>query len=290
MRIRNESGRSIVWRVFNEDDRMNLMAIREGTLGNGRNASFLDSTLRRVKVSIHESGSLRIQPTIFSMSSDLIYRNGSLAAGQIAAGNDIRQYLADQRLKCTRENGCFPAPTFANLRAEPGRGIINVLYGWHVGANHGNSASDVVSAIDAAAYLHDRHYWDNDPQTGQPAGESSNTVGLLCAVMRARIFGDNNALRAQDMIVQSAMQHLLMANPDLLAYLPSRYRFPNNQVSVPPRVQELILTTTRNDVRNIATVLARNIPTNTVAIPRRLAEILVELPQGTLPEFIGALL
>lgn len=290
MRIRNESGSSIVWRVFREDDLMNLVAVREGTLRNGRNASFLDSTLRSVKVSIHERGSLRVQPTIFSMSSDLIYRNGRLAAGQIAAANDIRQYLADQRRRCTRQNGCFSEPTFANLRAEPGRGIINVLYGWHVGAGHGSASADVVSAIDAAAYLHDRHYWDNNPQTGQPAGEVSNTVGLLCAVMRARTFGDNNAFRAQDMIVQSAMQHLLMANPDLLAYLPSRYRFPNRQVSVPPRVQELILTTTRNDVRNIATVLARNIPTNAVAIPRRLAEILVELPQGTLPGFISALL
>lgn len=160
----------------------------------------------------------------------------------------LTQQLAEQREKGA---AAFPSclvkgrRTLATLVPLPG---VNFVYGWHTGWNFGGGA-EVLDAIDAAAWLHDSHYWDtwpDSPLENPVKHDVSNNIGFISTVLWVESFASYETEQARWAVIRSLIMWAVRFLGDftterLVAYLPTRYRH-GHAANWPALVRMLALT------------------------------------------------
>jgi|SRR6185295_3046405 len=141
-----------------------------------------------------------------------------------------------KRRKCT-----------SDLRPFPG---VNFLYGWHCGMNFGGDTDEVLDAIDACAYLHDRNYWKAEPDSPQSSpvySDLSNHLGSIAAIMWGSPCGRKEAEEARLAVLTSHINllavYIAKVTPQMLIkYLPDQYVHGGSKNNQPELVREIVLT------------------------------------------------
>lgn len=172
--------------------------------------------------------------------------------------------LLTKRLAEQRVSGAAAFPkclikgrrTLGTLVPLPG---VNFVYGWHTGWNFG-SGGEVLDAIDAAAWLHDSHYWDASPDSPLESpnkNDVSNLLGFISTVLWVESFASYETEQARRAVLRSIMMWAVRSffgaftTERLVAYLPTRYRH-GHAAAWPDLVRMLVLT-----VPNEAVAIAR---------------------------------